>query len=158
MKINFEITTKKYSCDTSAPIDISIPMIFNGAQPNTYDVNKATAKAYETGDFIGDTRRGGGCNFEEYKLISHCNGTHTECVGHISYERISIHNTLKDAFIPAALISVTPEKAFYTDDKYIPKKNETDFLITKKILEEKVKDINKNFLDDLIISNLQNDD
>jgi len=158
MEIKFEINNKEYSCDTSESIDISIPLIFNGAQPSTYDVSKATSKAYESGDFIGDTRRGGGCNFEEYKLIPHCNGTHTECVGHISFERISIHNTLKDSLIPATLITVNPEKAYDINDKYIPEKNEKDFLITKKSIEEKIKNMDKDFLEGLIIRTLPNDD
>lgn len=158
MKIKFETANKIYSCDVSDPIDISIPVNFNGAQPNSYDVVKATGKAVETADFIGDTRRGGSCNFEEYKLIPHCNGTHTECVGHISLERLSINNTLKDSFIPSTLITVTPEKTFDTNDNYIPDKNENDFLITKKILKEKLKDADKYFLDALIIRTLPNDD
>ncbi len=158
MEINFTLNDKIYSIETSEPMDISIPMIFNGDQPNTYDVDKATAKAYEAGEFIGDTRRGGGCNFEEYRLIPHCNGTHTECVGHISLERISIHNILKDSFIPTTLISVAPEKANETKDRYIPDKGEGDFMITKKVLEEKLKDADKNFPEGLIIRTLPNDD
>lgn len=158
MIINFEIENKNYFCNVSKPLDISIPMIFNGEQPNTYDVIGASAKAVETAEFIGDTLKGGSCNFEEYKLIPHCNGTHTECVGHISFERISIHDTLKDSFIPSTLISVTPDKAFDTNDNYIPEKNKTDLLITKKILEEKLNDADKNFLDGLIIRTLPNDE
>ncbi|MEO8664985.1 MAG: cyclase family protein [Ignavibacteria bacterium] len=158
MKLKFEIENKTYSIDTSDPLDISIPLIFNGAQPNTYDVNPAKAKAYETGDFIGDTRRGGGCNFEEYKLIPHCNGTHTEGVGHISIERISISDILKECFIPSTLISVQPEQALKTKDRYIPEKDERDLLITKKIIEEKLKSADKNFLGGLIIRTLPNDD
>jgi len=158
MEIKFKINNKEYRCDTSNPIDISIPLIFNGGQPNTYDVNKAAAKAYESGDFIGDTKRGGGCNFEEYKLIPHCIGTHTECVGHISFERISIHNTLKDSLIPSTLITVNPEKAFDTEDTYIPKKNADDFLITKSMIEKHIKNSNNHFLEGLIIRTLPNDD
>lgn len=158
MKIRFEINNNEFQCDLSKPLEISIPVIFNGEQPNTYNVDKATSKAFETGDFIGDTRRGGGCNFEEYKIVPHCNGTHTECVGHISFERISINNTLKDVFIPSTLISITPEKAFDTNDNYIPQKNETDFLITKKILLGKLETIDHNFLKSLIIRTLPNED
>jgi len=157
MEIKFKIDNKEYSCDTTKPIDISIPLKFNEIQPNTYDVDKATSKAYEKSDFIGDTRRGGGCNFEEYRLIPHCNGTHTECVGHISFERISIHNTLKDSLIASTLITVKPEKAFDTNDKYIPEKNEEDFMITKKILEEKLVDSDKDFLEGLVIRTFSND-
>lgn len=157
MKINFELNNISYTSDSSKPIDISIPINFNGAQPNTYDIPKAEAKAVETAEFIGDTRRGGSCNFEEYRLIPHCNGTHTECVGHISLERIAVNTILRDSFIPSVLITVTPEKAIDTKDNYIPDKNENDFLITKKILEEKLKDEDKNFLDGLIIRTLPND-
>lgn len=158
MKIKFEINSKEFKCDLSNPLEISIPMIFNGEQPNTYNVDKATSIAYETGDFIGDTRRGGGCNFEEYKIVPHCNGTHTECVGHISFERISINETLKDVFIPSTMISVTPEKAFDSNENYIPQKNKEDFLITKRILYEKLAEINKDFLIGIIIRTLPNDD
>ena len=44
------------------PIDISIPLNFNGQQPNAYGVERATAKACEAGDMVGDTRRGGSVN------------------------------------------------------------------------------------------------
>ncbi|MEP7146764.1 MAG: cyclase family protein [bacterium] len=158
MKIKITLNNKIYSCDTENPLDISIPLIFNGAQPNTYGVYNAAAEAYEKDSFVGDTRRGGGCNFEEYKLIPHCNGTHTEGVGHISLERISIHGILKESFIPSTLITIQPEKANDSDDNYIPGKNDKDLLITKRILEEKLTDACKEFLEGVIIRTLPNDD
>ena len=91
------------------PIDISIPLNFNGPQPNAYGVEPASSKPCEAGDMVGDTRRGGSVNFEQYTFIPHCNGTHTECVGHITHERISVRDCLKDVFIPAVLVSVEPD-------------------------------------------------
>jgi arylformamidase len=91
------------------PIDISIPLRFDGAQPNAYGVEPAFSSACEYGDLVGDTRRGGSCNFESITLIPHCNGTHTECVGHITDERISIRDCLQDVLMTADLISVLPE-------------------------------------------------
>lgn len=158
MRLSFEISGRKFSIDTGEPLNISIPLLFNGEQPNTYDVDMASAKAYETGDFIGDTRRGGGCNFEEYRLIPHCNGTHTEGVGHISLERISIHDILKDVLIPSTLITVTPEKAGDTRDGYVPEKGSSDLLITRKSIEDALKDAGKDFLKGLIVRTLPNDD
>jgi len=157
MLIEFKTDNKVYSIDSNSPLDISIPLDFYGEQPNTYNVNNAAAKACEVGDFIGDTRRGGSCNFEEYKLIAHCNGTHTECVGHISDGRIAINETLTDVFIPAVLISLQPEEADNTKDIYLPSKNSNDLLITKKLLEEKLSNGNKNFFEGLIIRTLPND-
>lgn len=85
------------------PIDISIPLLFDGPQPNAFGVGIATAEE------LGDTREDSSVNFERYTLVPHCNGTHTECVGHITHERISILDCLNDVFIPAVLISVSPE-------------------------------------------------
>jgi kynurenine formamidase len=95
--------------DLSKPIDISIPLRFDGPQPNAYGVERATAAACEYGTLVGDTRRGGSCNFERVTFIPHCNGTHTESVGHITHERISIRSCLNDVLVPALLVSMEPE-------------------------------------------------
>ena len=107
MKI--ELYGREIEFDESEPIDISIPLHFNGPQPNAYGVEPASSMACEYGDLVGDTRRGGSCNFEHITLIPHCNGTHTECVGHITNEQISVTDCLQQAFIPAILLSIEPE-------------------------------------------------
>jgi kynurenine formamidase len=136
IKFTVQINNQTYQIDAENPLDISIPLDFGGAQPNAYGVERATAKACEAGDLIGDTRRGGSCNFEQVTLIPHCNGTHTECVGHITNERISVHGALKDAFILASLVSVEPENALETNENYSIELQETDELITRKSLEK----------------------
>ncbi|MFQ5637524.1 MAG: cyclase family protein [bacterium] len=156
MKAEFKIASRSYFIDLDKPLDISIPLIFNGAQPNTYDVPAATASAYEDDHFIGDTRRGGGCNFEEVKIIPHCNGTHTECVGHISFERISIHTILKASFIPSTLVTVQPSNAADTADIYIPEKSAADALLTAAALEPALHNVAREFLHGLIIRTLPN--
>lgn len=135
MIFSVETSNGHYKIDSANPIDISIPLDFGGAQPNAFGVERAMATACETGAFVGDTRRGGSCNFEQVKFIPHCNGTHTECVGHITNERISIHDCLKDAFVFAALISIEPENANETTETYPVELNETDKLITRKVIE-----------------------
>jgi kynurenine formamidase len=152
-----EIKGQTYRIDEDNLVDISIPLKFNGEQPNAYGVEKASSTACESGDLVGDTRRGGSCNFEQYTLIPHCNGTHTECVGHITNERISVRDCLQDVFIPAALISVIPEQ---TDG---------ELLLTKELIEIAVTQAETRagrsvFLQDdklptaLIIRTLPNDD
>jgi arylformamidase len=136
MIISVEINKQIYRINTDEPINIAIPLNFGGSQPNAYDVERAQAVPCEAGDLVGDTRRGGSCNFEQITFIPHCNGTHTEGVGHITRERISIHDALKDAFIPATLISIEPENAPETQETYSIKLKETDKLITRKSLEK----------------------
>lgn len=118
-----KITLNSREYDLARPKDISIPLRFDGPQPNAYGVGPATARACESGTLVGDTRRGGSCNFEEYTFVAHCSGTHTECVGHILNERISIRDCLQDALMPARLVSVIPEE------------KDGDLLITRKALE-----------------------
>ncbi|MEO8650533.1 MAG: cyclase family protein [Acidobacteriota bacterium] len=110
MNSRLEINGRGYEFDPAKPLDISIPLNFGGPQPNAYGAEPATAEAVEAGSLVGDTRRGGSCNFEQYTLVPQCSGTHTECVGHITHERISVRDCLKDAFVAATLVSVRPAK------------------------------------------------
>ena len=153
MKAELEIGNKKYNIDFSKGFDISIAINFNGEQPNTYGVEKATSKAYKDGKFIGDTRKGGPCNFETYSFTPHCNGTHTECIGHITNERIDILSSLNEEMIPSTLISIIPKS---TSENYIPYLDAQDLVITKEDLKLQLKDINPKFLRGLIIRTLPN--
>jgi len=145
MKI--ELYGREIEFDESA-IDISIPLHFNGPQPNAYGVAPASSMACEYGGLVGDTRHGGSCNFEQLTLIPHCNGTHTECVGHITNERISVRDCLHDVFIPARLISLEPV--------YLAGSN--DLVISRDLLEPDVPDTNVRVPTALIIRTKPNDE
>ncbi len=153
MKAHIVIGHKKYIVDFSKAVDISIPLYFNSDQPNTYGVDRATSKPYQDGQFIGDTRKGGPCNFETYTFTPHCNGTHTECIGHITDERIDILSSLRQEMIPSAVISVTPGHAF---ENYKPSLNTNDMVITKQCLQSELKDLDSFFLKGLIIRSYPN--
>jgi hypothetical protein len=105
--MTIQIEGREYEIDKL--IDLSIPLRFNGPQPNAYGVARASSSPCQAGELVGDTRQGGSCNFEQYTFIPHCNGTHTESVGHITYERISVRECLKDILMRATLVSVLPE-------------------------------------------------
>ena len=111
MKLSLDFNGAQVWVDTAAPLEISIPLDFHGDQPRSFGVPSASAAPLKTGDFIGDTRSGGSCNVECYSFITHCNGTHTECVGHITEARLSILDVLKDSFATACVVSVTPSPA-----------------------------------------------
>ena len=153
MKALIDTGCEKLEVDFSKGMDISIPLYFNGEQPNTYGVDKAMSSPYQDGQFIGDTRKGGPCNFETYSFTPHCNGTHTECIGHITDERISILCSLKEEFIPSTLISVTPKS---TNENYTPVLNKEDLVITKEDLQIQLKGVNVELLKGIIIRTLPN--
>ncbi len=153
MKGVFQISESKFEVNFAQGTDISIPLDFNGEQPNTYGVQKASSVAFKDNQFIGDTREGGPCNFETYSFTPHCNGTHTECIGHITNERVSIVNSLTEELIPSTLISLTPRK---TNEKYVPELNKNDLVITKEDLEKCLVGSDSNFLKAIIIRTMPN--
>src|SRR5437879_7785473 len=55
--------------------------------------------------FKGSVERGASCNCELITLIPHCNGTHTECVGHLTRERLDAWRVVPAGFLPALLRS-----------------------------------------------------
>lgn len=147
--------------DLKNPIDISIPLRFNGPQPNAFGVEPAVSEAVEAGSLVGDTRRGGSCNFERITLIPHCNGTHTECVGHITHKRISVRDCLKDVFVRAVLLSVVPSPAKLAGETYPVEFGEDDWLITRTSLQNALQQLGVAHdipLESLIVRTVPNDD
>lgn len=142
---------------SKTPIDISIPLRFNGPQPNAFGVEPAVARPYVSGKLIGDTRQGGSCNFEQFTFIPHCNGTHTECIGHITNERISVQDCLRDAFMRSRLISVSPEQVRDTNDTYSPSVHDGDLLITERAIVQAMPRMS-GVIDALIVRTRPNDD
>lgn len=57
---------------------------------------------------MGSTAEGGSVNFKNVKLNPHGNGTHTECIGHISKENINLPSSLLQYHFTAELISIYP--------------------------------------------------
>ncbi len=151
MKISTVLGSQQFVFDTSSGHDISIPLEFNGDQPSTYGVDAASSEPYQADGFVGDTRKGGGCNFEQLKITPHCNGTHTECVGHITHKRIRIYEQLKDSLIPATLITVAPDRAKITNETYNPALSDEDFFITAERLRKQLEDKSSHFTEALVI-------
>ena len=87
---------------------IAIPLDHTRQQPNAYYAPLYDAIPVKSGDWVGDTRSGASVNFFDVRINPHGNGTHTECVGHISTERYSVHQTLGCGRWIAQLISVYP--------------------------------------------------
>ena len=156
MILTFQTGKRIYEADCTRPIDLAIPMSFSDAQPNVHGIGKAYALTHEIPGLVGDTRRGGSCNWQQYTLTPHSNGTHTESVGHIIDEPFPINQTLRSLLIPTTLITVATQKAEACSDSYIPSKKPEDLLITRQALEEKLKLASRSFCQGIAIRTLPN--
>jgi arylformamidase len=108
MQSFIEFNGKFYWVDLSNPIDISIPLDSDELGPNCFYAPPFEAAPLITGDFIGSVEKGAPVNFYNIKINPHGNGTHTECVGHISKERLSVNNSFDRYHFLAKLVSVYP--------------------------------------------------
>lgn len=155
MAVTIHLDGTAYRLDLASPLDISIPLDFHGHQPNAFHLPQAVAHAAEGGGFIGDTRRGGSCNCETVTLNPHGNGTHTECVGHITDGRLSVSRLLRDAFVPCVLVTVTPGPPDASEEI----SNMDDLAITRSVLDEglgTLGDIPAGFFRGLVLRTLPN--
>ena len=130
-----EIGEKRWSVERTDAVDLSIEMDFAAAQPSFFGAPRAVSRTLEAGSFVGDVSSGGSCNCSSYTLTPHCNGTHTECVGHVTRERVSIRDIATEHFMPALLISVTPQAMEHTQETSTPPPQRGDRLITQEALQ-----------------------
>lgn len=110
MNATIHYNNKDYKIDLSKPIDISMPLAPGMDNANCFYAPFVDISPLKAGDFIGDTQQGGVVNFMNVRINPHGNGTHTECVGHISKERFILDHCLKNFFFKAHLISIYPTK------------------------------------------------
>jgi len=138
MRIALNYKQKPYSVDFAKPLDISIPL----GNVKCFNAPDVVTAPFTSGDFVGSVKAGAPVNFFNISFNPHGNGTHTECLGHITKEQESINNTLKTFHFIAQVISVTPK-----NDK------ELGAVIT---LEEIVEKCNGNFHEAIVIRTLPN--
>lgn len=110
MKGTFKVNERNVTVDFSQPIDISMPLSSNPKNASAWYVDPVEIEAVRTDNFIGSVAEGGSVNFRDINFNPHGNGTHTECVGHISMENYSINRGLSQFVFWAQLISIEPRR------------------------------------------------
>jgi len=108
MKIQLTHLDQSYSADLNKPLDISIALVPGSDAPNCFWAPHFDVQPVVSGDWIGDTQQGGDVNFKTVTLNPHGNGTHTECVGHIAKEVVTINETLQNFHHIAQVVTIYP--------------------------------------------------
>lgn len=133
-EIEFTSDGRRWRADLAAPVDLAIPLQFDGAQPSFFATEPARAAPLQAGSFTGDVRQGASCNCGVYSLAPHCHGTHTECAAHVTNggEDIAALTPVSPSF--AVLLSVRPASLGATSDCDIPLASPSDPVITRELL------------------------
>jgi len=109
MHLNIEFGGEVFEASGESPVDLSIPIREKGGASAWY-VDDMKVEVVRSNGFLGSVAEGGAVNFRNVTFNPHGNGTHTECLGHISPEAHSVNEVLIPAIMPCLLITVTPEK------------------------------------------------
>jgi arylformamidase len=126
---------REVGIDVAHPVSLAVELDFAGPQPRHFAAPPASARPFEAPGFAGSVARGASCNCEILTLIPHCNGTHTECVGHLTRERLDVCGVVPFGFLPALLVTLTPQTAAACGEGSSPAPRPGDLLLTRSALE-----------------------
>lgn len=110
MEISCTIANQAVNFDLSKPIDISLPLREGTDAVSCFYAPPVEMEPYRSEFFTGSVAEGGPVNYYWVKFYPHGNGTHTESLGHLTRNRYSIQEALREFHFPAQLISVYPEQ------------------------------------------------
>lgn len=118
MIVSVKINDREATIDLSKPIDLSLVSKTKKSFKAWYS-KEIEFSTIREGDFVGSVKEGGAVNFKEIIINPHANMTHTESVGHIALEEVSVNKMLRPFHFVAQLISIKPKivKKDYGDFK-----------------------------------------
>jgi arylformamidase len=133
-EIEFTTDGRRWRSDLAAPVDLAIPLRFNGAQPSFFATEPARAAPLRAGSFTGDVRLGASCNCDVYSLAPHCHGTHTECAAHVTMGGEDLAALTPVSPSLTVLLSVRPVARGPRSDADAAHASSSDPVITRELL------------------------
>jgi kynurenine formamidase len=149
------IGEQEFTVDLGAGVDVSIRLDFHGVQPSSFGAPPASADPVTWGQQTFSTEEGASCNVTRVSIIPHCNGTHTESVGHIVDDREYVVDVFRPTMMPCTLVSVQPERAGDVDESYRPAPDRADLLVTASSMASALHSA-KGFAKGLVVRTLPN--
>jgi hypothetical protein len=125
--------------DAAHPVSLAAPLDFTGLGPAWFPAPPPACEPLQAGGFSGRVATGASCNCSTLRLTPHCDGTHTECVGHLTIEPVDARDRLPAGILAALLLSVTPEQVDAdgapSGESTVPAPQGGDRLLTRAALE-----------------------
>jgi len=117
------------------------------AQVEAFGLPAALARPVEFANVRLDVREGSSVNCNVLEVCCHGNGTHTECIGHISRQRVFVTSCQVPVLMRALVVSpkVTRSQAEGLGDLYVGLGQVGDRVITKDSLKRSVDEVLRTF-------------
>lgn len=135
MNARIDFGGRELGVDLAHPHDLSVAIDFEGPQARYFGAPRAHAQPFSVPGFTGSVERGASCNCQSLTLIPHCNGTHTECVGHLTRDAVDAHRTAPRGLVPTLLLSTEPVRAGGSRESTDPAPLWDDLLVTRGALQ-----------------------
>lgn len=111
MKARVSIGGADWQIELDRPVSLALDMAFADEGPSAFGAPRASSRPLVTAGFSGRVAAGASCNCSTIALTPHCDGTHTECAGHLTVQPLDAYRVAPAGLVPAVLVSVTPEPA-----------------------------------------------
>ncbi len=106
MQFSLMINGKNYVAQLSEPKNLTLGFGPSFENPNAFHIDYPNVEPIRVGSFVGSVKEGGSANCEIVTYCAHGNGTHTEVVGHIASERITVNDVLEKHFFTAQVVTI----------------------------------------------------
>lgn len=141
MRAAVRVGGRALEVDLDRAESLAIEIEFLGTEPRCFGAPPASARPLTVPGFAGRVADGGSCNCSTLQLTPHCNGTHTECAGHLTAEALDAFRIVPTGLMPAALVTVAPENAGNVRESSDPAPQAGDSLVTARLLSAAWADI-----------------
>lgn len=125
MKAAVSLGGADWEVDLDRPVCLAIETRFTGEGPRCFGAPGASAQPLAVPGFTGSVAAGASCNCSTITLTPHCNGTHTECAGHLTAQPLDVLRVVPAGLVPAVLVSIAADGVAGMSDR----------LITPRLLE-----------------------
>ncbi|HEY6483237.1 MAG TPA: cyclase family protein [Steroidobacteraceae bacterium] len=136
MRARIAVGDGEVSVDLARPLSLAIDLDFTSAQPRHFGAPAAQARPFTAPGFSGSVAAGAGCNCSIVSFVPHCNGTHTECVGHLTSEPLDAHRIVPRGLLPALLLTCQASDAAQSGETSRPAPKPGDVLISRALLQQ----------------------
>ena len=133
MRATLDTGIRQFTVDLGRPLPISIRMRHGEQNPVAWYAPYPSFEPVRMEGFVGSVKEGGSVNTRDIRFNPHGNGTHTECIGHLTEEVHQVDEYIRDFMHVAKLITVQPHRLEKGGSEFV---KEGDLVIRKEELRD----------------------
>jgi arylformamidase len=136
LKARVSVDDRELTVDLSRPVRLGVEIDFSEGGLRHFGAPAANSRPMAVGNFSGSVATGASCNCHTISLTPHCNGTHTESVGHLTREPLDAWRVVPSELLPALVCTIEALPASAANESTDPAPAAEDLLVTRGELDK----------------------